>query len=67
MAELANPLYWGARAIGFDAFWWLAAVFDGAQGSFAESKMLSSCAESMILSAPPWMPVVQLKRLEGLR
>jgi hypothetical protein len=31
MAELANPLSWGARAIGFDAFWWLAAVFDGAQ------------------------------------
>jgi hypothetical protein len=30
MAELANPLSWGARAIGFDAFWHLAAVFDGA-------------------------------------
>jgi hypothetical protein len=31
MAELANPLSWGARAIGFDAFWRLAAVFDGAR------------------------------------
>jgi hypothetical protein len=30
MAELANPLSWGARAIGFDAFWGLAAVFDSA-------------------------------------
>jgi hypothetical protein len=31
MAELANPLSWGARAIGFDVFWRLAAVFDGAE------------------------------------
>jgi hypothetical protein len=30
MAKLANPLSWGARTIGFDAFWRLAAVFDGA-------------------------------------
>ncbi len=33
----------------------------------AESIILSACAESMILSAPPWMLVAQLKRLEGLR
>jgi hypothetical protein len=31
MAELANPLSWGARAIDFDAFWHLATVFDGAR------------------------------------
>jgi hypothetical protein len=32
-----------------------------------ESMMLSACAESMILSAPPWMLVAQLKRLEEFR
>jgi hypothetical protein len=31
MTELANPLSWGARAIGFDVFWRLATVFDGAR------------------------------------
>ncbi len=33
----------------------------------AESMMLSAWAESMIFSAPPWMLVAQLKRLERLR
>jgi hypothetical protein len=31
MEELANPLSWGARAIGFDAFLHLVAAFDGAR------------------------------------
>jgi hypothetical protein len=32
-----------------------------------ESMILSARAESIILLAPPWMLIVQLKRLEGLR
>jgi hypothetical protein len=47
MAELANPLYWGARAIGFDAFWHLAAVLDGARvvlvTEFCRANPLASC------------------------
>ena len=31
MAELANPLCWAARAIGFDAFGWLTTLFERAR------------------------------------
>jgi hypothetical protein len=31
MAELANPLCWAARALGFDAFGWLTTLFEQAR------------------------------------